>query len=263
MHTIFNSEFINASEKRFASKFSSVEYIYNEICDDLLYNIKSINNINPQNILIIFPRNFYLVKNIASIYPNAKIYTMDTNDIWFKLYGNEKINHIINQGIYKGEVNGNLFDDVKFDMILSPIGMHKVNNFEMLLILLKNLLKPNGIIMFNVFGVGNISEIVDVCYNKEIELHNMYTQRFLPVIDTQSLAMLMQSSGYKNIVTSKNNINIIIHNNILDIFRYSCESNSLKNRNFIMDRFIYHLFRKNILDIKNINISLSCVFASH
>jgi hypothetical protein len=263
MHTIFNSKSINASEKRFASKFSSVEYIYNEICNDLLYNVNSINNINPKNILIIFPRNFYLVKNIASIYPNAKIYTMDANNTWFKFYGNDATKYIINQDIYEGKINSDLVRDVKFDMILSPIGMHKINNIEMFLVLLKNLLTPSGIIMFNVFGVGNISKIIEIFYNKEIEFHNRYTQRFLPVIDAQSLAMLMQSSGYKNIVTSKSDINIITHNNILNILRYSCESNCLIKKNYHPDRFIYHLFRKNILDIKNMNISLSCVFASH
>ena len=251
MHTIFNTEFISASEKRFASKFSSIEYIYNEICDDLIYNLQSINNIDPQNILIIFPRNFYLVKNVSSIYSNSKIYTIDSSDVWYKLYGNKDIEHIINQDIYNGKIDEKIINGVKFDMILSPIGMHKINNLELFLVLLKNLLKTNGIIMFNVFGIGNISNIIEEFYNREIKFRNRYTQRFIPVIDSQSLATLMQSCGYKNIVTSKGDINIKVSHNILEIFRYSCESNCLINKKTTLDRFIYDLFRKNILDINN------------
>lgn len=85
-----------------------------------------------------------------------------------------------------------------FDLILSNLNFHFINEIPQFLIQIKNLLQPNGVFIASFFGEENLSELAHVLYETENEIYAGVSPRMPPTIDVKTAANLLSKAGFQN-----------------------------------------------------------------
>ncbi len=85
-----------------------------------------------------------------------------------------------------------------FDLILSNLNFHFINEIPQFLLQIKNLLKPNGVFIASFFGEENLSQLAHVLYETENEIYGGISPRMPPTIDVKTAANLFAKAGFQN-----------------------------------------------------------------
>lgn len=83
-----------------------------------------------------------------------------------------------------------------FDLIVSPLALHWVNDLPGALIQLRQALKPDGLLLAALFGGDTLSELRLSLIEAESELTGGAGPRVAPFADLQDIAGLLQRAGY-------------------------------------------------------------------
>lgn len=90
------------------------------------------------------------------------------------------------------------FEPESFDLIVSNLNFHYINQIPEFLIQIKNLLKPNGVFIASFFGEENLSQLAHVLYETENQIYNGVSPRMPPTIDVKTAASLLAKVGFQN-----------------------------------------------------------------
>lgn len=83
-----------------------------------------------------------------------------------------------------------------FNLVLSGMQMHRVNDLPGLLIQLRRALKPDGLMMAVFPGGDTLSELRDALMAAEIEIRGAAGLRVFPMIDVRAAGQLLQRAGF-------------------------------------------------------------------
>lgn len=83
-----------------------------------------------------------------------------------------------------------------FDLIVSPLALHTVNDLPGALIQLRLALKPDGLLLASIFGGETLNELRLSLLEAESEITGGAAMRVAPFADLQDLAGLLQRAGY-------------------------------------------------------------------
>lgn len=83
-----------------------------------------------------------------------------------------------------------------FDLIVSPLALHWVNDLPGALIQLRLALKPDGLLLASLFGGETLQELRLALIESESELTGGAGPRVAPFADLQDVAGLLQRAGY-------------------------------------------------------------------
>ena len=83
-----------------------------------------------------------------------------------------------------------------FDLIVSPLALHTVNDLPGALIQLRMALKPDGLLLASLFGGETLNELRLALIEAESELTGGAGPRVAPFADLQDLAALLQRAGF-------------------------------------------------------------------
>jgi SAM-dependent methyltransferase len=83
-----------------------------------------------------------------------------------------------------------------FDLIVSPLALHTVNDLPGALIQLRLTLKPDGLLLASIFGGETLTELRLSLLEAESEITGGAALRVSPFADLQDLAGLLQRAGY-------------------------------------------------------------------
>jgi NADH dehydrogenase [ubiquinone] 1 alpha subcomplex assembly factor 5 len=83
-----------------------------------------------------------------------------------------------------------------FDLIVSPLALHWINDLPGALIQLRLALKPDGLLLASLFGGETLSELRLSLIEAESELTGGAGPRVSPFADLQDIAGLLQRAGY-------------------------------------------------------------------
>src|SRR5690606_12404207 len=83
-----------------------------------------------------------------------------------------------------------------FDLIVSPLALHWVNDLPGALIQLRLALKPDGLLLASLFGGETLHELRLALIEAESELTGGAGPRVAPFADLQAIAGLLQRAGY-------------------------------------------------------------------
>ncbi len=86
--------------------------------------------------------------------------------------------------------------DAAYDLILSNLQMHHVNDLPGLLVKLKNCLAEKGLMMATLFGGQTLKELRDTVEAVETSLRGGVGPRVHPFAEVKELGMLLQRVGY-------------------------------------------------------------------
>lgn len=112
----------------------------------------------------------------------------------------ERIGDIIEADIAHGAVvldpEASPFADASFDLIVSPLVLHSINDVPGALVQLRRALKPDGLLLASLFGGDTLTELRAAFLIAEDELTGGAGARVSPFANLQDLAALLQRAGF-------------------------------------------------------------------
>ncbi len=100
------------------------------------------------------------------------------------------------------------FSNHSFDLIVSILNLHSINDLPGCLIQLKNILKPNGLLIASIFGEKNLPELRQTLLKTEFECCAGISPRMLPSIELKQLGALLQRAGFSMPVVDSDRIEV-------------------------------------------------------
>ncbi len=100
------------------------------------------------------------------------------------------------------------FENAQFDLAISALSLHWVNDLPGALIQIKKTLKPDGLFLGALFGAGTLSELRDCLVSAETEIRGGVSPRLSPLPGLSDLAGLMQRAGFALPVVDKDTVTV-------------------------------------------------------
>jgi NADH dehydrogenase [ubiquinone] 1 alpha subcomplex assembly factor 5 len=125
------------------------------------------------------------------------------------------------------------FADNQFDLIVTILNLHMVNDLPGCLVQLRRMLKPNGVLIASIFGESSLASIREILINTELELFGGASARIFPFAEIKQVGMLLQRAGFSMPVIDKDIVNVKYSNplSLLHDLQNMAESNILLARN--------------------------------
>ena len=188
---LFDRKLLGANQKRFFSGFDNHNFLYIEVANRIAENLEFLNR-KFDSVLEITAHGGYLSEKIKLVKNPKKIIT---TEIAPQFCQNQNFLKIIADDEYLP------FKAESFDLIVSNLNFHFINQIPQFLLQVKSLLKPDGIFIASFFGEENLSELVHVLYEVENEIHGGISPRMSPTITVKTAAHLLQKAGFQNPVS--------------------------------------------------------------
>ena len=105
-----------------------------------------------------------------------------------------------------------------FDLVLSNLDFHLINEIPQYLIKVKSILQPGGVFIASFFGEENLSELAHVLHKTENEIYGGISPRMPPTIDVKTAAALMNKAGFQNPISDFDKI-LVEYSDPLDLLK--------------------------------------------
>jgi NADH dehydrogenase [ubiquinone] 1 alpha subcomplex assembly factor 5 len=212
---LFDRKLLKAFKTRALTHFAKHSFLHHEIANRIAENISFLN------------RKFEKILEIGAM--------------------DEELQHLILQGMKANytfapdEENLNLQPE-SFDLIVSNLNLHLINEIPQFLLQIKEALKPGGVFIASFFGEENLRELAHVLHESEMEIYAGVSPRMPPTIDVKTAAMLLQKAGFADPISEFEKIEVDYSKpiNLLRDLKMMGQSNVLqkRSRRFFTKKFL-------------------------
>lgn len=213
---LFNRELLKQKQTRYSKEFSKHNFLFHEVANRIAENVEALNR-EFETILEINPRDGHLSSLVKA---QKKEIIADEEALFF-----EKEN--------------------SFDLILSNLNFHFINEIPQFLLQVKNVLKPKGVFIASFFGEENLRELADVLFKTENEIYGGISPRMPPTIDVKTAAHLLAKAGFQNPISDFEKIEVNYKNplNLLKDLKMMGQDNVMnkRSRKFFTKSFLQKL----------------------
>lgn len=124
------------------------------------------------------------------------------------------------------------FADATFDLILSNLSLHWVNDLPGALVQVRRALKPDGMFLAAALGGDTLHELRAALYQAETEIEGGLSPRFSPLIDVRDLGNLLTRAGFALPVVDAETLTVSYEEplKLLRDLRGMAETNANKDR---------------------------------
>ncbi|WP_213270516.1 methyltransferase domain-containing protein [Hyphomonas sp.] len=100
------------------------------------------------------------------------------------------------------------FETERFDLIVSPLVLHWVNDLPGALVQIRRALRPDGLFLGALFGAGTLAELREVLGEAETELSGGLSPRVSPLPGLRDMAGLLQRAGFALPVADRDTVTV-------------------------------------------------------
>lgn len=100
------------------------------------------------------------------------------------------------------------FETERFDLIVSPLTLHWVNDLPGALVQIRRVLKPDGLFLGALFGAGTLAELREVLTEAETDLTGGLSPRLSPLPGLRDMAGLLQRAGFALPVADRDTVTV-------------------------------------------------------
>lgn len=123
----------------------------------------------------------------------------------------------IKQTFPKAEIDSLYFIDLHltqnyYDLVVSFYDISTIKNLKEYLYIIMESLNSNGVVVGCFFGADSLINLRQLLWQIEETITNKYPLRINPMLKLKDLTGLIQNTGFKNIITFKDNIEINFEN---------------------------------------------------
>lgn len=200
MHQIFNRKILRMHRDRALTTIKNSDFLFQDSLQDIIERAS------------IYKQKYDTVLNIGS--RTLSMQSMkDECGLEFGTFVNSDISFKMLQKIkgIKVQVDEEFmpFLDNAFELVISNLNLHWVNDLPGTLFQIKNTLKEGGLFIASFFGENSLYEIKEVFIKTESDLNKHINFHVSPTISAEMLTSLMKRAGFKDIVVDKNTITVL------------------------------------------------------
>ncbi len=177
---IFDRELLRQNKARAQKDFHQHNFLHHEIANRIAENVESLQ------------RKFEQVLEIGAMDDHLQSLVLPMSQAFEEISDQENI----------------ALQSEAFDLILSNLNFHYINQIPQFLLQVSQALKPGGIFIASFFGEENLSELAHVLYETENEIYQGISPRMPPTIDVKTAAGLLQKAGFKNPISDFDKIEV-------------------------------------------------------
>ncbi len=253
---IFDTKATIISKKRAFKDWNSHNFLFNNISDSVLEKITEIKD-SYKNILLITSDKDELL---------SKIFNLKFDSIIIVSYfENKRLKESKNYDFSELPkiFNSKKFEE-SFDLVISNLCLHRVNDIMNFTNSIKKLLTKNGLYFCSYFGGRSLNELRESLIQTDDQIRNKIFQRVIPFIDMVDAVNIHNKIGFIEIVSDKTKYNLKYTNvkKILEDIKGMGENSCLteKFKGLITKNFIDQLeinYKKKFLTSDN-KLKLTC-----
>lgn len=101
------------------------------------------------------------------------------------------------------------FQEGSFDVVLSALSLHWVNDLPGTLIQIRKVLKPGGIFFASLLGGHTLTELRQAAFAAEMALGHGVSPRVSPCVDVKDAGALLQRAGFSMPVTDTDTLTVL------------------------------------------------------
>ena len=251
MDLLFDRELLTHNLLRSVKNFHEHNFLHHEIANRIAENVESLNR-RFENILEIGAKDDYLFKLVTphpNPLPQGERGENSLNGYFRHSHARSRVTPSPLEGEGWGEGYFSIEDSEilslepnSFDLILSNLNLHFVNQIPQFLLQIKDALKPNGVFIASFFGEENLHELAHVLHQSEIEIYAGISPRMPPTIDVKTAAALLQKAGFADPISefAKIEVNYSDPMKLLKDLKFMGQSNILtkRSRRFFTKKFL-------------------------
>jgi len=217
MEEIFNRCLLKQNRVRALKNYGDHNFLVHEIANRIVENVKDLG-IKVTDVLELGAMDGYLSNNIK-----AK-------------------NKVI------GDEEDLSFEDESFDLVVSNLNMHFINDVPKFLMNVKRILRKDGVFIASFFGEENLSELAHVLHLVQNEFYGGVSPIMPPTIDVKTSANLLQKSGFGSPISDFDKIEVM-YADVMNLFKdikYMAQGNILntKSNRFFTKSFLEAICKK-------------------
>ncbi|MBL6664909.1 MAG: methyltransferase domain-containing protein [Rickettsiales bacterium] len=187
MDTIFDRKLLKQNRARALKNYANHNFLVHEIANRIIDNINHLD-LQLVDVLELGAMDGYLSNNIVA---NNKIIA-DEDEMHF--------------------------EENSFDVIVSNLNLHFINDIPAFLMDVKRILKKDGIFIASFFGEENLNELAHVLHLVQNERFGGVSPMMPPTIDVKTAAMLLQKAGFENPISDFDKIEVL-YSQISNLFK--------------------------------------------
>jgi NADH dehydrogenase [ubiquinone] 1 alpha subcomplex assembly factor 5 len=253
---IFNRKSLKLHRDRSAKILHEADFLFHEVASRMATQFGSTITKKFSTILELGARNGILQQQMPGHMKGIGYYSSDISE---KLLGiNNSQNKIVSDDEFLP------FKAATFDLIISNLNLHTVNDLVGTLAQAKHCLQKGGMFMASLFGIDTLKEVKHILSEAETRVNGSLSPRIFPYIDVRSGAALLQRLSFAEPV-SINEVIKVKYDNLYDLFadlKAMGESNILlKAQKTIPSRKIFALANEMFLQTDR-EVSFEIVYIS-
>ena len=242
MDDIFNRKLLRMHRDRAASKIKDSDFLIQHSLNDI---VERAHIYRPEfdRVLNIGSRVFDL-KQYAK--HKLKISQLINTDLSLKML------HSLNGNRVQADEEFLPFLDHSFDLVVSALNLHWVNDLPGTLIQIHRTLKKDGLFIASFIGENSLREVKEVFIKSESDLNKNINFHVSPTIATNSLASLMQRAKFQDVVADQHTLKVFYDHpkKILSDLQNMGESNCMNHGKIrYMRKDVLEKFYKNYFDM--------------
>lgn len=201
MQIIFNRKKLEKHRNLAANYLPNYDFLLQLATNDIFARLEIIDPLyEKKTILDLGARNGTSTKKLKQLYPAAKLVA---SDISFNMLNN-------NLHDVKVQLDEELlpFQKNSFDLIISCLNLHWINDVPGFLAQVKNILHEDGILIINFFGGATLQKLKKSLIDLEFSINKAMSQRVSLFINLETATNLMKRAGFNNFVTDSQIIEV-------------------------------------------------------
>ena len=212
---VFDRELI----RRRRAKMGDDHFLLARCADDCADRLLDVNR-KFENALILGNPQF--VRRLTEQLPRDKIKALTLADF----------SDALPDGVMFADEEALPFKENRFDLIISALGLHHVNDLPGALVQINRTLKPDGLFLGALFGGATLTELRQSLYGSEEALYGGITPRVSPMVDFQQGAALLQRAGFALPVVDTDKVTVSYSNpmRLFTDLKAMAETNALTAR---------------------------------
>lgn len=199
---IFDRKLVRARRDRAAADFAEYAFLYDEVCQRLAERLE------------LMQRSF----------PRALVLGARTGGMAAKLKGRFGIETLVQAEFSErmAQQAGGLslvadeeflpFADASLDLVISPLTLHTTNDLPGALAQIRRVLKPDGLLLAGLFGLGTLMPLKDAFLAAEAALGQGSSPHVAPFTDVRDGGALLQRAGFALPVADAESVSVTYQN---------------------------------------------------
>jgi ubiquinone/menaquinone biosynthesis C-methylase UbiE len=227
---IFSRNKLKHHRNRAAFSDKEYDFLFDYSAETIFSKLEDLNYL-PTKILEIGARRGSLTELLYENYKNSTIITTD----------------IAEQAIRSNPSNIKIvldeeqlcFQENSFDLILSSLNIHWINDLPRFLLEVKSALTPNGTFIASFIGGNSLKDFRTKLIKAEMMAASPHFPHISPMIEHETITGLLQNIGFKNIVTEKETVAVEYQNifSLMSDLKYMGESSCFHHStNYALNR---------------------------